>query len=289
MTTRRTNARRGSKSAAPAKTTRSTTKEAAAKAKAAAGRDVTQYADKAPTEFHKFFARWITEQVGYSPEDAKTKRGAFLMGVSISTAARQAFTASQELADWREETGEQKRGPKSSATETARSKKAREAEVEEDEDEDEDEELSELEAELREMAMGPLRKVAKEEYELSLKRGMTKDDIIDAILEVAEEDDDDDEDEDEEGIDLDELEEELTGLTLAKVKARAKEFDITPKRGESKEDLIERILESLESEEDEDEDEDEEEDEKPAKSSRAKGKAKPADDDDEDEDDEYVF
>lgn len=270
-----------------------------APAKPAAGRDVTQYAEKAPTAFHKFFARWITEQVGYVPEDAKTKRAAFLAGVSISTAARQAFQASPELAEWREETGEAKRGPKpKDEAETKRRAQRQNVSDEEFEPEDDEEtseesdvDLEELEDELNGMAIGKLRATAKE-HGVTAERGWKKEDFIEAILATYEDGDEEseEEDEDDDAVDLDELAEELDALTLTKIKQRAKEYGVTPKRGEDKEDLIERILASLEDSEEDDEDEPEEEEEPPAKS-RSKTasksrKAKPADDED---DDEFLF
>lgn len=75
-------------------------------------RDVTDYATKEPTEYHKAFAKWIIQEVGFEPNDARSKRSAFLMGVSIATAARPAFQSSEWLENWREQTGEAKRGPK---------------------------------------------------------------------------------------------------------------------------------------------------------------------------------
>lgn len=272
--------------------------------KAAAGRDVTQYADKEATAFHKFFARWIVEQVGYVPEDAKSKRSAFLSGVSIATAARQAFQASPELAEWREETGEAKRGPKpKNEAETQRRSQRQnvsDEEFEDDSAEESEEEETDFEDELNSMQIGKLRSTAKE-YGVTAERGWKKEDFIDAILAAAdesEEDEEEDEDDesDEDAIDLDELADELDALSLSKVKARAKEFGVTPKRGEEKDALIDRILESLEESEDEDdEDEEEEEEENPPAKSRAragssgsastKRKGKPADEDD----DEFLF
>lgn len=285
---------------------RSTTTTRKPAAKPAAGRDVTQYADKAPTAFHKFFARWITEQVGYAPERARTKRAAFLAGVSISTAARQAFQASPELAEWREETGEAKRGPKpkDDPAETKRRGQRQNVSDEEFEPEEEEEtsensevDLDELEEELNNMAIGKLRATAKE-HGVTAERGWKKDDFIDAILATYEdgEEESDEDDDEEDAVDLDELAEELDALTLTKVKQRAKEYGVTPKRGEDKEDLIERILASLEDseeddEEDDEEDEPEEEEESPAKS-RSKTasksrKGKPSADDE--DDDEFLF
>lgn len=307
MAQRRSQATRNRAAVSREKTAnRAAAKAKAAKASASSGRDVTQYADKAPTAFHKFFARWIVEQVGYVPEDAKSHRAAFLAGVSIATAARQAFQASAELAEWREETGETKRGPKpKDEAEVKRRGQRQNVTDEEFEPEDEDDaeaedseegtDFEELESELQEMTIGDLRKTAKEEYGLKLGPRSNKATIIKAILEAAEESEEDDE----EGYDLDELQEELDDMTLADLKERAEdEFEITPKKGERKAALIARIIESLEDDEDDsaEEDEDEpEEEERPAKSrARAGGsasasgkrKAKPADDED---DDEFLF
>jgi hypothetical protein len=88
-----------------------------------------------------------------------------------------------------------------------------------------------------------------------------------------------DEDEgDDEPYDIDELGAELEKLSLADLKARAKEeFEITPKRGEKADDLIDRILDQVEAEQDEQPEEDEPEPEpepEPAKPARrARGAA----------------
>lgn len=312
--------RRGARAKTAAKPAARKTTKPAARTKTAAkeevpatsGRDVTQYADKKPTELHKAFARWITEEVGFSPEEMPNKRAAFLMGVSISTAARPAFQGSDFLKEWREENNVTKVGRKArEEEETSRKSNRRnvsdeEFEPEEDETEEESEEEESLEEELSTMAIGPLRKLAKDEYGLSLKAGTTKKEIINAILDAAEEEPEEEDVEDEEGeeeYDLEELQEELEGMTLADLKERAEEeFEITPKKGERKAALIDRILESLEGEEDEEEfdegdeedaEEEEEETPPPAKSRAPKGaragsKAKPAAKSDED-DDEYLF
>lgn len=111
-----------------------------------AARDVTQYADKEPTPYHKAFAKWIVTEVGYRPSAAASAKEAFLMGVSIATAARPAFTESEFLAEWRERTGEPKPGRKpggSAAAEPAKPtrkgrKPAPEPEPEEDDDDFDD-------------------------------------------------------------------------------------------------------------------------------------------------------
>lgn len=102
-------------------------------------RDVTQYASKPPSNYHKAFARWILQEVGFDP-DAASPRKAFLMGVAIATAARPAFMESDFLEEWRAKSGETKRGPKPKEEEApARSTRKRAAApvVEDDDDEDE--------------------------------------------------------------------------------------------------------------------------------------------------------
>lgn len=76
------------------------------------GRNVTVYATKEPTPFHKAFAKWIVTEVGYRPSQAESLKAAFLAGVSIATAARPAFNDSEWLETWREENGVVKRGRK---------------------------------------------------------------------------------------------------------------------------------------------------------------------------------
>jgi len=246
------------------------------------GRDVTQYADKEPTELHKTMARWIVTEVGYDPNTAGSKREAFLMGVSIATAARPAFTSSEYLAAWYEESGTPKRGRGASATSTRRPAKAAPAPEPEEDDVDEveesDDDLAALEEELNGLSIGALRKAAKEEYAVS--GSGTKAEIINRILDsLADEDADDDDAADDEGDvdeepadDLDELREELEELSTRDLQAAAKEYGVTPKRGERKEALIDRILDAAEEADDEEEDEEEEE---PPTKSRKGGKAAP--------------
>lgn len=110
--------RRGTaaKKAAPAQARRGRppAKEAAPGRRASkpAQNDVTAYASKAPTDYHKAYARWIVQEVGYDPNEASSLKAAFLAGVSIATAARGEFMKSDYLEQWREEQGIQKRGPK---------------------------------------------------------------------------------------------------------------------------------------------------------------------------------
>lgn len=90
--------------------------------------------------------------------------------------------------------------------------------------------------------------------------------------EDEEEDDEESEEETGEGYDLDQLEEELGGLTLVQLKKRAKEefgFTASGLRGMKADDLIEAILEKVDTEQADDE-EPEEEPEPPRRASRAK-------------------
>lgn len=128
---------------APATKARRTPAKVAA-APASSAKDVTIYADKEPTDYHKAFATWIIREVGYKPTEAASLKAAFLAGVSIATAARPAFMESDFLTEWREKNGVAKRGPQK-IKEAAPVRKTRKAvEVVEDDDfDDEDEEIEE--------------------------------------------------------------------------------------------------------------------------------------------------
>lgn len=144
-----------------ARSTRSGTRKPAAKAAtparrvaapASKQRDVTVYADKAATEYHKAFARWIVSVVGFDPDSVSSKRAAFLKGVSIATAARPAFAESDYLEEWREKSGETKRGPKpkeeaEEAPKARRTSRKPAPVVEEDDEEFDDEEDEEFDDE----------------------------------------------------------------------------------------------------------------------------------------------
>lgn len=137
---------------APARRGRPPRKAAAEKAAPVQeGRDVTVYADKPASDYHKAFANWIVRHVGYSPDEAASKKSAFLAGVSIATAARPAFMESDYLQEWREKNNVAKRGPKGGSPAKAAPASQRrkpEPEVEEDDEfEDEEEELEDDEFE----------------------------------------------------------------------------------------------------------------------------------------------
>lgn len=142
--------RRNTRSAAASRREPARQTRKAAPSPAVKRRDVTVYATKEPTPYHKAFATWIVKEVGLRPS-GMTPKEAFLAGVSIATAARPAFNESDYLSEWRERTGETKRGPKprteveeAPKARTSRSRKAApEPELEDDDDdfEDDDEEF----------------------------------------------------------------------------------------------------------------------------------------------------
>ena len=134
--TRKAPAKRGRPASSTAK--KATPPKARGRQKAA----LTDYATKPPTDYHKAFAKWIVQEIGFDPNEASTKRAAFLMGVAISTATRPKFQQSDFLDEWREQSGVAKRGPKPSgktrkfeATDPIDGE-SEEFEMEEDDDED---------------------------------------------------------------------------------------------------------------------------------------------------------
>jgi hypothetical protein len=148
-TTRRRTTKAATASATPARRGRpaKATQSARKAAPVRKGPDVTVYAEKEPTDYHKAFANWIVKHVGYDPNEAGSKRAAFLAGVSIATASRPAFMNSEYLEEWRERNGVTKRGPKGGAAEEApanrrsRRAKAEPEPVEDDEEFEDDEEI----------------------------------------------------------------------------------------------------------------------------------------------------
>jgi cobalamin biosynthesis protein CobT len=174
------------KTAAPARTAR----KAAAKApapKPAAKRDVTQYADKPASDYHKAYAKWIVTDVGYDPNSAASKRAAFLAGVSIATAARSAFMESDYLEDWRADNGIAKRGPKPKDDADSRRRSNRQDVSDDEFEDDSDEDFEDDDEE------------ADEDDDDEFEDDSDEDD--------DESDDDEDDDEDEEG-DEDEFEDD---------------------------------------------------------------------------------
>ena len=127
--------------------------------------DVTVYADKPATEYHKAYARWIVKEVGFNPDSVSSQRAAFLRGVSLATSARTAFQNSDYLAEWYEVNGINKRGPKPAEEEAApapktRTRKPAPAPIVEEEDYEEEDFEEDFEEE-EEAPAPPPRRVAK--------------------------------------------------------------------------------------------------------------------------------
>lgn len=113
---------------------------------------------------------------------------------------------------------------------------------------DEPEEREAREDELSELKLPALKKVAKEAgLTLADYRGKSEEELVELILDKEFPEGDDEEDQ-EDGIDLDALEEELEGLDLKQLTAKAKEFGATRAelKGLDEEELIDLILEKAE-------------------------------------------
>lgn len=155
--------------------------------------DVTQYARKAPTDYHKWFARWLVTEVGYNPTKARSEKEAFLRGVQLAVSARTAFQDSDFLEEMREKHGVTKRGPKPKAAKSTGKRRAA-PEPDEDEfedpdtDEDDDPEIDDVDFEDDEEETPPPRKRAS-------KSAPAKKTAKPASKRRSEPDDDDDDDE----------------------------------------------------------------------------------------------
>lgn len=217
--------------------------------------DYSELLEKEPTPYHEAFDQWLTEVVGFNPAECRNKGEAFLMGVSLGTSARSDFQKSDWLAEWREENGQAKRGPKGKQQEEPEA-----VEEEEADDADFEEELNAVTEELNALTLPRLKARAKKEG-VTVAAGAKKSEIIEDILDVLFPEED--EEEDGEEVDLEALREQLTALTLPQVRKAAGEYGLTYERTDKKTDIIEAILESVgeESEEDEEDEELEEEDE----------------------------
>lgn len=104
--------------ATPARRGRPAAKPAAASAKTPArGRparpatDVTEFANRPATPYHKAFAQWLVREVGYDVTSASPK-AAFLAGIRLAATARTAFNASDAAEEFYATSGEAKRGRK---------------------------------------------------------------------------------------------------------------------------------------------------------------------------------
>jgi hypothetical protein len=113
-----------------------------APAEAPATKDLSQYADKPATGYHKAFAGWLVREVGVDLNGMSVK-SAFLKGVSLATTTRAAWASSDALVEYREKSGESKPGRKPAAERSAPPARKRrpepEPEPEQDDDDFEDE------------------------------------------------------------------------------------------------------------------------------------------------------
>lgn len=154
--------------------------------------DLTDYATKAPTDYHKAFAKWLVAEVGYAP----TNRKDFLVAVSLATVLRPKFMESDFLQEWREEQGVTKRGPKPAAKAT-KSRKAPIEEPEDDEDFEDDEELEDDEEEFDEDDADEVED-EEDDFEDEEEDDSEDDEDFDEESEEDEDDFEDDEEEEEE-------------------------------------------------------------------------------------------
>ena len=130
-----------------------------------------------------------------------------------------------------------------------------EDEDEEDEAEDDDEDDRYTREDLLAMTLTELKRLGKDVgFTVAELKGMDKDAIADAILELYEAPEDDDEDADEDDEDDDDVitEDGLREMSLAELKALAKELGVRIKAGTPKDDIIELVLDAAGEDEDED-------------------------------------
>jgi hypothetical protein len=107
---------------------------------------LAEYVTREATAYQKAFARWLVEEVGYEPTNKKD----FLAAIRLAITTRNLFNSSDWIEQWRERTGETKRGPKpktAAPAPTARGKRKPEPEPEEEEFDDEEETEEELASE----------------------------------------------------------------------------------------------------------------------------------------------
>lgn len=108
-------------------------------------------ANKDATDYHKWFARFLTTEVGYDPDSASSNKAAFLAGIRLALTARTSFMESDFLEELREKHGINKRGPKPKGSDEddtpqkgkKAKKKAKDEDPEDDEFDDEDDEETE--------------------------------------------------------------------------------------------------------------------------------------------------
>ncbi len=105
---------------------------------------LAEYVNKEATPYHKAFAQWLVKEVGYEP----TNKRDFLAAIRLAITTRNLFNQSDFIEEWRERTGETKRGPKPKTTAApARGKRKPEPEPEEDDFEEDDTEEEDFDSE----------------------------------------------------------------------------------------------------------------------------------------------
>lgn len=134
-------ARRGRPAKAASNTHKAATKASPAKARGRQKTDLTEYATKPATDYHKAFARWGVQECGVDL-DSMSAKAAYLKGIQIASAARPRFMESEFLAEWRESgAGGAKRGPKPATEKSATRTKAKSRPVEDDDEDFDDDDV----------------------------------------------------------------------------------------------------------------------------------------------------
>lgn len=119
--------RPAARKAAPAKTPVRATTQA----------DLREYKTKEATPYHKAFAGYLVREVGLTFASPAEKK-AFLMGIRLAITTRNIFNASDYIEEWREKTGEVKRGRKPASAQPAPAARKHRPEPEPEEEEDDE-------------------------------------------------------------------------------------------------------------------------------------------------------
>lgn len=110
--------------------------------------NLKEYKTREATPYHKAFAGYLVREVGLTFASPAEKK-AFLLGIRLAITTRNIFNASDYIEEWRERTGETKRGRKPAEAAAPAGRKRRpapEPELEPEEEEEEEEEFEEDES-----------------------------------------------------------------------------------------------------------------------------------------------